>query len=42
MMARFDAEIAEYAEYADKQPQDVTALQEQAQEIEKMQSHINE
>ena len=34
-VARFDAEIAEYAEYADKQPQDVTALQEQAQEIEK-------
>ena len=41
-VARFDAEIAEYAEYADRQPQDVTALQEQAQEIEKMQSHINE
>lgn len=41
-VARFDAEIAEYAEYVDKQPQDVTALQEQAQEIEKMQSHINE
>ena len=41
-VARFDAEIAEYAEYTDKQPQDVTALQEQAQEIEKMQSHINE
>lgn len=41
-LARFDAEIAEYAEYADKQPQDVATLQEQAQEIEKMQSHINE
>lgn len=41
-VARFDAEVAEYAEYADKQPQDVTPLQEQAQEIEKMQSHINE
>lgn len=41
-VARFDAEIAEYAEYADRQPQDVAALQEQAQEIEKMQSHINE
>lgn len=41
-VARFDAEIAEYAEYADKQPQDVVTLQEQAQEIEKMQSHINE
>lgn len=41
-VARFDAEIAEYAEYADKQPQDVATLQEQAQEIEKMQSHINE
>ncbi len=33
-VARFDAEIAEYAEYADKQPQDVTALQEQAQSQE--------
>ena len=41
-VARFDAEVAEYAEYADKQPQDVATLQEQAQEIEKMQSHINE
>lgn len=41
-VARFDAEVAEYAEYADRQPQDVAALQEQAQEIEKMQSHINE
>ena len=41
-VARFDAEIAEYAEYADKQTQDVATLQEQAQEIEKMQSHINE
>ena len=41
-VARFDAEIAEYAEYADKHPQDVATLQEQAQEIEKMQSHINE
>ncbi len=41
-VARFDAEVAEYAEYADRQPQDVTALQEQAQEIETMQSHINE
>lgn len=41
-VARFDAEVAEYAEYADRQPQDVTALQKQAQEIETMQSHINE
>lgn len=41
-VARFDAEVAEYAEYADKLPQDVTLLQEQVQEIEKMQSHINE
>ena len=41
-VARFDAEVAEYAEYADKLPQDVTPLQEQVQEIEKMQSHINE
>lgn len=34
-VARFDAEIAEYAEYVDKQPQDVTALQEQARHTRK-------
>lgn len=32
-VARFDAEIAEYAEYADKQPQDVVTLQVQSQQL---------
>ena len=41
-VARFDAEISEYAEYADKQPHDVSELQMQAKTIEEMQSHINE
>lgn len=41
-IARFDAEVAEYAEYVDKQPYDLTELQEQAKTIEDMQSHINE
>lgn len=41
-VARFDAEVAEYAEYVDKQPQDLSDLQNQAKMIEEMQSHINE
>lgn len=41
-VARFDAEISEYAEYADKQSHDVSELQMQAKTIEEMQSHINE
>ena len=41
-VAKYDAEVAEYVEYMDKEPGDVTALQEQAREIENMQSHINE
>ena len=41
-VAHFDAEVAEYAEYADKKPNDVTDLQNKAKTIEEMQSHINE
>lgn len=41
-VAHFDAEVAEYAEYADKQPNDVSDLQNKAKTIEEMQSHINE
>lgn len=41
-VAQYDAEVAEYVEYMDKEPGDVTELQEQAHEIENMQSHINE
>lgn len=41
-VAKYDAEVAEYVEYMDKEPGDVAPLQEQAREIEKMQSHINE
>ena len=41
-VAQYDAEVAEYVEYMDKDPGDVTELQEQAHEIENMQSHINE
>lgn len=41
-VAQYDAEVAEYVEYMDKEPGDVTELQEHAHEIENMQSHINE
>lgn len=41
-VARYDAEVAEYAEYADKQPYDLSELQQQANTIEEMQGHINE
>lgn len=41
-VARFDAEVAEYEEYAGKELNDVSELQEQARVIEEMQSHINE
>lgn len=41
-VAKYDAEVAEYVEYMDKEPGDVAPLQEQAREIENMQSHINE
>lgn len=41
-VAKYDAEIEEYKPYADKQPQDLTELQEQASNTEKMKSHLNE
>jgi DNA repair exonuclease SbcCD ATPase subunit len=41
-IAKFDAEVAEYAEYLSKEPQDITELQREVEEIEKMKSHINE
>lgn len=41
-VSKYDAEAESYKEYADKEPQDVSGLLEQAQEIEKMKSHINE
>lgn len=41
-VAKFDAEVAEYAEYLDKEPQDVSNLVKEAEEIERMKAHINE
>lgn len=41
-VAKFDAEVAEYQEYAGKALNDISELQEQARIIEDMQSHINE
>jgi len=41
-VAKFDAEIEEYKDLAEKEAQDVTNLQKEAKEIEDMQSHINE
>lgn len=41
-VARYDAEQASYAEYADKETQPVDELLAQATETEKMKGHINE
>lgn len=41
-VARYEADIATYEEYADKDPQPVDALLKKAEETEKMKSHINE
>lgn len=41
-MAKFDAEVEEYKDIADKTPNDVSELQQRAKTIEDMQSHINE
>ncbi len=41
-IAKYDAEVEEYKEYADKELVDFTDLQEQAGMVEKMKSHINE
>ncbi len=41
-VARYDAEVLEYEEYAGKEMNDVSDLQAEAKNIEIMQSHINE
>lgn len=41
-VSKYEAEADSYREYADKAPQDVSGLLEQARDIEKMKSHINE
>lgn len=41
-IAQYDAEVEAYSEYRGKEPQDVTALVEEAAEMERMKSHINE
>jgi uncharacterized protein YfbU (UPF0304 family) len=41
-IATFDAELQEYTEYLDKEPEDTLDLQKEAEEIEKMKAHINE
>lgn len=41
-VAEFEAECREYEKYAGKEPVDTTDLSKQAEEIEKMKSHINE
>ena len=41
-VARYEANIAAYEEYTDKEPQPVDALLKKAEETEKMKSYINE
>ncbi|NMA66571.1 MAG: hypothetical protein GX957_10090 [Clostridiaceae bacterium] len=41
-VAKYDAEIDEYRQYADMDPVDFSNLQEEAETVEKMKSHINE
>lgn len=41
-VAKYDAEVEEYREYADMEPIDFTELQQAAETVEKMKSHINE
>lgn len=41
-IAQYDAEVEAYSEYRGKEPQDFTALMEEAKEMERMKSHINE
>lgn len=41
-VAKYDAEIEEYRQYADMKPVDFSDLQEEAETVEKMKSHINE
>lgn len=41
-VAKYDAEVAEYEEYLNKEPQDATELRNEVEEAEKMRAHINE
>lgn len=41
-IAKYDAEIEEYKPYADEELKDITGLQEQASNTERMKSHLNE
>lgn len=41
-VAKYEADIASYEEYANKEPHPVDALLKKAEETEKMKSHINE
>ena len=41
-IAKYDAEVEEYRQYADKEIKDYSELQEKASLTEKMKSHINE
>jgi len=41
-IAKYDAEIEEYRQYADMQPIDYSELQQEAEMVEKMKAHINE
>ena len=41
-MAQYDAEVEAYSEYRGKEPQDVSLLVKEAEEMERMKSHINE
>lgn len=41
-IAQYDAEVEAYSEYRGKEPQDVSSLVKEVEEIERMKSHINE
>lgn len=41
-VAQYDAEVAAYSAYQEKEPESVDTLMEEARNIEKMKSHINE
>ncbi len=41
-IAQYDAEVEAYSEYRGKEPQDVSLLVKEAEEMERMKSHINE
>ena len=41
-IAQYDAEVEAYSEYRGKEPQDVSSLVKEVEEMERMKSHINE